>query len=101
AACGAPTPAASASSRCPSCGAATWIARGAGRLQLGVRADGTRDGKPFKALVPVVAGEAMLAADAVHGTRARSERSFFGATAIGCAGAVAAVVLLGVVIAAA
>jgi hypothetical protein len=94
AACGAPTPPADPSNRCPSCRAVAWMARGQGRLQLGVRVDGQRDRKPFKALVPVVTGEAMLNADARHGTRARSGRSLAGATAIGCASAIAALVLL-------
>lgn len=104
AACGAPTPASDPSTRCGACGAATWaeqpeISPEASRVQLGVRVDGVRDGKPFKAVVPIVQGEAMLAADARSGAGARSSRSLLGVTGVGCASVVAAFVLLGAAIA--
>jgi len=92
--CGAATPATDPSSVCAQCGSATWVARGEGRLQLAVRVDGTRADKPFKMLLPIAQGEAMLRADAVRGTSGRSGSSLLGATGVGCAAAVAAIVLL-------
>jgi len=99
AACGAPTPAQDAAMRCPACGAVAWIEREGGRVQLGVRVDGTRDGKPYKAVVPVVQGESMLSAEARRGAGARSSSSLLGITGVGCASLVAAFVLLFVAIA--
>jgi hypothetical protein len=100
AACGLPSPAGEPSGTCPRCGAATWVAREAGRIQLGVRVDGARDGRPYKVLVPIVQGEAMLRADALRGTSARSVRSLLGATGVGCAALVGALLLAGIAIAA-
>jgi predicted RNA-binding Zn-ribbon protein involved in translation (DUF1610 family) len=94
AACGAATPATDPSSRCAQCGAVTWVPRGEGRVQLGVRVDGVRDGKPFKMLVPIVQGEGMLRGDALHGPTRGSGRSYLGATGIGCAVALAAIVFI-------
>ncbi len=102
AACGSPTPPADPSSRCATCGAFSWLAprtEGGGRIQLGVRVDGTRNGLPFKAIVPVVTGEGMLRADAAHGTSARSGTSLVNVTAVGCASALALAVLAAVAIA--
>ncbi|HEY8038377.1 MAG TPA: hypothetical protein VIF15_01230 [Polyangiaceae bacterium] len=96
ASCGALTPPNDPSSTCGRCGAVTWVAREGGRVQLGVRVDGTRDGKPFKMLVPIVQGEGMLRGDAMRGTSGRSGSSLLGATGIGCATAIAAV--LGIVL---
>jgi len=92
-ACAAPTPAGDPSCRCATCGATTWVPRGAGRIQLAVRIDGTRDDKPYRALVPIVMGEALLRADAKRGTSARSGSSLLGVTGVGCATALAVVVL--------
>ena len=99
AACGAPTPAADAAMRCAACGAVTWVEREGGRVQLGVRVDGTRDGKPYKAVVPIVQGESMLSAEARRGAGARSSSSLLGVTGVGCASLVAAFVFLVVAIA--
>ena len=95
-ACAAPTPATDPSSRCATCGATAWVQRGDGRSQLGVRVDGTRDGRPYKALVPIVMGEALLRADAARGTSARSGSSLLGATGVGCASALAVSILVAV-----
>jgi uncharacterized Zn finger protein (UPF0148 family) len=113
-ACGTPTPAGDPAMRCPACGAVTWIerpevspeanrqpeghTRRVGRVQLGVRVDGTRDGKPYKAVVPIVQGESMLSAEARRGAGARSSSSLLGVTGVGCASLVAAFVLLVVAI---
>jgi hypothetical protein len=94
AACGAPTPPEDPSTQCARCGAVTWVPRDASRVQLGVRVDGMRDGRPFKAVVPIVQGEAMLRADAARGTKGQSGSSLLGVTAIGCATAVAAIMAL-------
>ena len=99
ASCSAPTPASDPSNRCPTCRAVAWLparTEGGGRIQLGVRIDGTRNGLPFKAVVPVVTGEAMLRADAAHGSRARSGTSMVNVTAVGCASALALAILAGV-----
>jgi hypothetical protein len=101
AACGAPTPVADPAMRCAACGAVTWVEREGGRVQLGVRVDGMRDGKPYKAVVPIVQGEGMLAAEARRGAGARSSSSLLDITGVGCASLVAAFVLLGIAIAAA
>jgi hypothetical protein len=100
-ACAAPTPANEPSSRCATCGATTWVPRGEGRVQLAVRVDGTRNGQPYRALVPIVMGEALLRGDAVRGVGARSGSSLLGFTGIGCASAlaVATLVVVGVWIA--
>jgi hypothetical protein len=94
ASCGAPTPATDPPGRCARCGASTWIDRDGGRFQLGVRIDGVRDDRPFRGLVSIVQGESLLRADAMRGTSGRAGRSLLGATALGCASAVAAVVVL-------
>jgi len=96
--CGAATPATDPSSQCAHCGSVTWLARGDGRIQLGVRVDGTRGDKPFNALLPIAHGEAMLRADAARGTSGRSGSSLLGATGVGCAAAFAAALLLGLCI---
>jgi hypothetical protein len=83
--CGAPTPPSDPRARCARCGSATWVPRGAARVQLGVRVDGERDGRPLHALVPVAQGEAMLRADLARVTSAESGSSLLGATGIGCA----------------
>lgn len=96
-ACGAPsTP--NAPDRCQACGAVAWVRRGPHRVQLAVRVDGTRDAKPFKALVPIVTGEGMLRADASRSQDARSGSSFLGVTGVGCASAVALLVFLSVIV---
>jgi hypothetical protein len=99
AACGAPTPVSDASTACATCGATAWVARGDGRMQLAVRIDGTRDDRPFGALVPIVQGERMLRGDAVRGASARSMASLLGATGIGCASALGALVLVALAVA--
>ena len=92
--CGAPSPPEHPSSRCTACGAVTWVSRGAGRLQLSVRVDGTRDGKPFKAVVPIVTGEGMLRADAARAGDASSGLSLLGVTGVGCAAAIGGLIVL-------
>jgi hypothetical protein len=100
--CGGPTPATDlqprdyrdASPRCARCGSVTWVERSGELMQLGVRVDGLRDKRPFKVLVSIVQGEALLRADAMRGTTGRSGSSLLGATGLGCATAIAVVVLL-------
>jgi hypothetical protein len=92
-ACAAPTRAKDPSSRCAACGATAWVPRGEGRLQLGVRIDGTREGRPYRALVPIVMGEALLRGDEARGTSARSGSSLLGVTGVGCASALAVSIL--------
>ena len=76
----------------------TWLARGSGRVQLAVRIDGIRDGKPYQVVLPIVQGEATLRADAARGTQSRSSRSLLGVTGVGCASAIALLVVLVVVV---
>ena len=92
--CGGPTPAGDPASTCPRCGSITWIERNGERQQLGVRIDGIRDKRPFKVLVSIVQGESLLRADSMRGTTGRSGSSMLSATGLGCATAIAAVVLL-------
>jgi hypothetical protein len=92
--CGAATPAGDPASVCAQCGSVTWVPRGTGRLQLGVRVDGIRADKPFKSLLPIAHGEGMLRGDALRGTSGRSGSSLASATGVGCAVAVAAIVLV-------
>jgi Zn finger protein HypA/HybF involved in hydrogenase expression len=92
--CGGPTPPGDSAPRCPRCGSVTWVERGGDRMQLGVRVDGMRDGRPFKVLVSIVQGESLLRTDSMRGSTGRSGSSMLSATGIGCATAVAAVVLL-------
>jgi hypothetical protein len=94
AACGAPTPAGDPAMRCAHCGAVTWVARETGRVQLGVRVDGVRDGRPFKMVAPIAQGEGMLRADAARATQGRSGSSLLGATGIGCAAVIALAIAL-------
>jgi hypothetical protein len=98
AACGEPSPPRDPSNKCARCGSATWVTRGDARVQLGVRVDGTRDDRPFKVLLPICQGEAMLRGDAARGTSARSGTSVLGATGIGCASVVAAVLALSLLV---
>jgi hypothetical protein len=98
AACTLPTPPADPADRCPRCGATTWVTRHATdgapmRVQLGVRIDGTRAGRPERRLVPVAAAEAMLRADAARTASAKSGASLLGLTGVGCAIALAFAVL--------
>jgi hypothetical protein len=99
ASCGAPTPPEDRSDTCRTCGAAAWVPRGEGRMQLAVRVDGTRDGRPFNGVVPIVQGEGMLRGDAMRGASARSMASLLGATGIGCSAVLAALVLAGLAVA--
>jgi hypothetical protein len=92
--CGGPTPPGDPSMVCARCGSVAWVERGNARVQLGVRIDGMRDERPFKSMVPIVQGESLLRADAVRGTTGRSGSSLLGATGLGCATAIAALVLL-------
>jgi predicted RNA-binding Zn-ribbon protein involved in translation (DUF1610 family) len=92
--CGRATPAGDPASQCPQCGSVAWVQRDGGRIQFGVRVDGIRDNRPFKMLLPIVQGEAMLRADAMKGTSGRSGSSLLGATGIGCAAALGVLVLL-------
>jgi hypothetical protein len=93
AACALPTPVNDPALRCRRCNAVTWVTRGARRLQLGVRIDGTRGGQPFKALVPICQGEHMLRHDAALGASSESGRSLLGITGVGCAVAAALVII--------
>jgi Zn finger protein HypA/HybF involved in hydrogenase expression len=100
--CGLPTPANDPATRCRRCSAITWVTRGPRRYQLGVRVDGTRQGHPFKALVPICQGEQMLRHDAAIGASSESSRSLIGITGIGCAAGTAVIVIpivLGIVFA--
>jgi hypothetical protein len=106
AACGSATPISpegtTGADRCGVCGAVTWLSPripGTGRLQLGVRIDGIRRSLPFKALLPIVTGEATLRADAARGASSRSGSSLLGVTGVGCATALALCVLAAVGIA--
>jgi hypothetical protein len=94
--CGTPAASNDGSDRCPQCGSVTWLRREGdrGRIQLGVRVDGLRDRRPFKTLLPIALGEAMLRADVARGHSGRSGNSLLGATAIGCAAVFGIVVLV-------
>jgi hypothetical protein len=93
--CGLAAPANDPATQCKRCGAVVWVARGdKGRVQLGVRVNGTRQNLPFNALVPIVQGELMLRSDAVAGGSSQSGRSFLGVTGLGCAIAVALLALM-------
>jgi hypothetical protein len=92
--CGTATPAGDPSMMCARCGSAAWAEGAGGRMQLGVRIDGIRDKRPFQGVVSIVQGEALLRADALRGRKGRSGSSLLGATGIGCASAIAVVVLL-------
>ena len=76
-----------------------WVERGgagakpARRMQLGVRVDGTRGGRPYNVLVPIVQGERMLRGDAALGASSESGKSLLGITGIGCAIGVALVLV--------
>ena len=86
AACGLPTPPGDPSVSCARCRAVTWSVRPGGqRIQLGVRVDGERQGRPFNGVVSVVQGEGMLRADALRGASAASGQSLLGITGVGCA----------------
>ena len=86
AACGLATPANEPGNRCRRCNAVTWVTRENGRrLQLGVRVDGTRQGHPWKALMPICQGEQVLMRDAAIGAQAESGKSLMGVTGVGCA----------------
>jgi hypothetical protein len=101
--CGMPTAPADPAMQCPRCRSATWVARGADanvppgqgwRIQLGVRINGTRAGRPFNALVPIVQGDQMLRTDAAIGSSSRSSKSLLGITGVGCAIAVSVTMLV-------
>ncbi len=107
--CGLPTPANDPSRRCARCGAVTWVDRLAvgaerdpadpskrarKRAQLGVRIDGTRQDRPFNALVSLAQGEAMLQSDLRAAALATSGSSVLGVTGLGCAIAAALTGLL-------
>lgn len=94
--CGTPTPPKDAGALCGRCGATAWIVRRDERLQLGVRVDGTRHGRPFRAFVPIVTGEHMLRGDTVTGRAASSGSSLLTWSGIGCAAAIALSVLGGI-----
>ncbi|MEI7891787.1 MAG: hypothetical protein WCI05_01775 [Myxococcales bacterium] len=94
AACGAPTPPDHPSSTCSRCRAVTWVVRpDRSRVQLAVKVDGTREGRPFKALVPVLQGEMMLRQDTSFGLRVGSGSSVLGMTGLGCALALALAIM--------
>ena len=106
AACGLPTDAKDPTMTCRRCNAVVWVERpgpaeqqATRRIQLGVRIDGTRDDRPFNALVSLAQGEQMLRSDAALGASAASGSSLLGVTGIGCAVAIALIVLLGVMVA--
>ncbi len=95
ASCGAPSPREDPSDRCRRCGACIWVVRDADldgdgtaerrRIQLGVRVDGTRQGRPANALVSLAQGEAMLRSDSMLATNAASGKSTEAVFGIGCA----------------
>lgn len=106
AACGQPTPPADPSMTCRRCRAVIWVERdgppedpGTHRVQLGLRADGLRAGRPFKELLSLAQGAVRFRADAAHGRSARSGTSLLGVTGIGCAVAIALMVLFAVTVA--
>jgi len=91
--CGLPTPPSDPAMRCKRCNAVVWVERpspqGPGerprRVQLGVRVNGTRGGRPFNVIVPIAQGEAMLRTDAAIGSSDRSGGTWLGVTGVGCA----------------
>jgi hypothetical protein len=103
ASCGAPSPAQDPSDRCRRCGACVWVLRDADldgdgalerrRIQLGVRVDGMRQGRPADALVSLAQGEAMLRSDSMLATTAASGKSTEAVFGIGCAVAVGIIIL--------
>lgn len=101
--CGLPTAPNDPGLQCKRCRSATWVTRGgdptvpAGqgwRMQLGVRVNGTRAGRPFNVLVPIVQGDQMLRTDAAIGSSSESGKSLLGITGIGCAIAVSLTILV-------
>jgi hypothetical protein len=95
--CGLPSPPGEPGNQCKRCRSVVWVTRGPDpdvppgqgwRVQLGVRVNGTRFGRPFAALVPIVQGEHMLRVDAAIGSSSESGKSLLGLTGIGCAIAV-------------
>jgi hypothetical protein len=85
------TPVEDPATRCRRCNAVTWLVRADGRrVQIGVRINGTRGDRPFKVVVPIAQGEAMLRSDAAIGTSDQSGKTVLGFTGVGCALAVAA-----------
>jgi hypothetical protein len=97
-ACGAPADPDDPTGRCRRCGAVTWVERGEGadrkKVQLALRVDGMRQGRPAKATLPLAQGEAALRADQMLGASADSGSSLLGVTGIGCAIAFAVLILL-------
>ena len=59
-----------------------------------LRGRGVRGAAAFKVVVSIVQGESLLRADAMKGTTGRSGSSMLSATGLGCATAIAVVVLL-------
>jgi len=104
ASCGAPSPAQDPSDRCRRCGACIWVTREADldgdgtpekrRIQLGVRVDGTRQGRPADALVSLAQGEAMLRSDSMLANNAASGKSTEAIFGVGCAVLIAVVILI-------
>lgn len=86
--CAMPTPTDDPAMRCRRCNAVIWVHREpppAPRVQLGVRVNGTRGGVPFKALVPIAQGEAMLQSDSRVSGSGASNTLIFGISGVGCA----------------
>ena len=104
ASCGAPSPREDPSDRCRRCGACIWVVREADldgdgtaerrRIQLGVRIDGTRQGRPADALVSLAQGEAMLRSDSMLANNAASGKSTEAIFGIGCALAFGLMILI-------
>jgi hypothetical protein len=101
--CGLPCAPNDPAMHCKRCRSVIWVARGddpnappgqGWRVQLGVRVNGTRGGRPFNALVSIVQGDQMLRTDAAVGSSSESSKSLLGLTGIGCAVAITITVLV-------
>ncbi|MEO8875991.1 MAG: hypothetical protein ABI461_10415 [Polyangiaceae bacterium] len=101
--CGAPSPAQDPSDRCRRCGGCIWVVREADhdgdgaaekrRIQLGVRVDGARQGRPADTLVSLAQGEAMLRQDDALANNVASGKSTEAIFGVGCAVLIAVTIL--------
>jgi len=101
--CGAPSAADDPANQCPRCRSVTWVERDVEdeqtnaitkrRMQLGVRVNGMRQDRPYNVIISIPQGEATLRSDNAMSSSASSSSSLLGVTGIGCAVAVALMVL--------